>query len=127
MNGEGDNYAYEDIDNDELSKVFGKDPKGRVRAIGSNVSRKQLIHLGIATEKSEQLKKVNEDEDAMKNELFSRFDSRLNNFENIMKVFCLVIFVRMLKNNFIFNGILTILIYSYRFCFIRKTRKVPHQ
>ncbi|KAM7493893.1 hypothetical protein LguiB_028502 [Lonicera macranthoides] len=67
MNGEGDNYTYEDIDNDELSKIFGKDPKGRVRAIGSNVSKKQLIHLGIATEKSEQLKKANEEEDAMKN------------------------------------------------------------
>ncbi|KAM7528312.1 hypothetical protein LguiB_031722 [Lonicera macranthoides] len=86
MNREGDNYAYEDIDNDELSNFFGKDPKGRVRAIGSNVSKKQLIHLGIATKKFEQLKKANEEEDTMKNELFSRFDSRLNNFEDILNV-----------------------------------------
>ncbi|KAM7519157.1 hypothetical protein LguiB_018119 [Lonicera macranthoides] len=36
---------------DELSEVFGEDKRGRARGVGSHVTKKQLIHLGIAKAK----------------------------------------------------------------------------
>ncbi|KAM7491021.1 hypothetical protein LguiA_033942 [Lonicera macranthoides] len=125
MNGKGDNYAYEDIDNNELSKKFGKDLKGRVRAIGSNVSKKQLIHLGIATEKFEQLKKANEEEDAMKNELFSRFDSRLNNFEDILKIGAQVVCSKYVTINMEFNGTKLIMLKEGQHCWHSRDKGSP--
>lgn len=70
----------EDLDRDELAEVFGKETKGGVRGVGSHVSKKQLIQLGVAKSKIEQKSKASEETSAFKEEIISR----LNNFENMM-------------------------------------------
>ncbi|KAM7518635.1 hypothetical protein LguiB_017597 [Lonicera macranthoides] len=57
-------------ENDELSEVFGKDPRGRVRGAGSHVTKKQMIHLGIAKAKEKANKVDKEGINALKDELY---------------------------------------------------------
>ncbi|KAJ6824276.1 uncharacterized protein M6B38_102835 [Iris pallida] len=77
--------TFEDFDNDELVEVFGKDKKGRVRAMGSNISRKKLTHLGVAKSKLEQHKKSSQELASFKDEMISLVDSRMDNFEGLMQ------------------------------------------
>ncbi|KAM7491560.1 hypothetical protein LguiA_034481 [Lonicera macranthoides] len=58
-------------ENDELSEVFGEDKRGRARRVGSHVTRKQLIHLGIAKAKEEANKVEKEGINALKDEFKS--------------------------------------------------------
>ncbi|KAM7519055.1 hypothetical protein LguiB_018017 [Lonicera macranthoides] len=58
-------------ENDELSEVFGKDPRGRVRGAGSHVTKKQMIHLGIAKAKEKANKVDKEGINALKDEFKS--------------------------------------------------------
>ncbi|KAM7493362.1 hypothetical protein LguiB_027971 [Lonicera macranthoides] len=58
-------------ENNELSEVFGKDPRGRVRGAGSHVTKKQMIHLGIAKAKEKSNKVDNEGINALKDEFKS--------------------------------------------------------
>ncbi|KAM7469818.1 hypothetical protein LguiA_008001 [Lonicera macranthoides] len=58
-------------ENDELSEVFGKDQRGHVRGVGSHVTKKQLIHLGIAKAKEEANKVEKEGINALKDEFKS--------------------------------------------------------
>ncbi|KAM7481751.1 hypothetical protein LguiB_006334 [Lonicera macranthoides] len=84
--GEGcSSNALEDLDNDELAEVFGKDKKGGVRGVGSNVSKKQLIHMGVAMAKIEQHRKENEEVVSLKDELISHVNSRLDNFQGMIR------------------------------------------
>ncbi|XP_012855140.1 PREDICTED: uncharacterized protein LOC105974571 [Erythranthe guttata] len=74
LGGEGCTEAYEDIDNDEIAEVFGKQKKGGVRAIGSYVSKKQLTHLSVAKSKIEQKDRALKDATDGKHEVLSRID-----------------------------------------------------
>ncbi|KAM7489083.1 hypothetical protein LguiB_026567 [Lonicera macranthoides] len=56
---------------DELSEVFGEDKRGRARGVGSHVTKKQLIHLGIAKAKEEVNKVEKEGINALKDEFKS--------------------------------------------------------
>ncbi|KAM7466306.1 hypothetical protein LguiB_013868 [Lonicera macranthoides] len=58
-------------ENDELSEVFDKDPRGRVRGAGSHVTKKQMIHLGIANAKEKANKVDKEGINALKDEFKS--------------------------------------------------------
>ncbi|KAM7524959.1 hypothetical protein LguiA_014861 [Lonicera macranthoides] len=58
-------------ENDELSEVFGKDPRGRVCGAGSHVTKKQMIHLGIAKAKENANKVDKEGINALKDEFKS--------------------------------------------------------
>ena len=40
MIGEGSSDIFENYDNDVLTQVFGRDVKGRMRGVGSYVSKK---------------------------------------------------------------------------------------
>ena len=74
MTGDGSNDDFEDLDNDELAEVFGNDKKGGVRAVGSNISKKQLLHVGVAMAKIEQDKKLIEEATSLKDQIISHVD-----------------------------------------------------
>ena len=59
------------IEKDELFQVFSNDPMGRIRGVGSHVTKKQLIHLGIAKAKEEANKVEKEGGNALKDEFKS--------------------------------------------------------
>ena len=71
MTDEGSNDTCEDLDNDELAEVFGNECKGGVRVMGSHISKKQLIQLGVAKSKLEQKSKAHEEDASFKDEVIS--------------------------------------------------------
>ncbi|KAM7516831.1 hypothetical protein LguiA_006414 [Lonicera macranthoides] len=76
----------EDLDNDELVEVFGKDNKGRVRGMGSNISKKQIVHVGVAAATYAEDLKAREEAISLKDEFINHMNSRLNRFEDFMNV-----------------------------------------
>lgn len=50
-----------------MAKVLGKDKKGRVRGMGSNMTKRQMIQLGIAVVKSKSKKDEQGEDVAFKN------------------------------------------------------------
>ena len=91
MSGEGCSKTYEDFDDDELAEVFGKDKKGGVRAMGSHISKKQLIQLGVARSKLEQKNKGLEEAATLKAEIVFLVNSKLEGFQGILNSFFLKI------------------------------------
>ena len=81
---EGSSDTFVDIDNDELAEVFGKDKKGRVRGIGSHISKKQLIHTGVTKAILQQTMKANAETTSLKNEL-SHVNTRLDGVTNLLQ------------------------------------------
>ncbi|KAM7510077.1 hypothetical protein LguiB_008952 [Lonicera macranthoides] len=74
------------LDNDELVEVFGKDNKGRVRGMGFNISKKQIVHVGVATATYAEDLKAREEAISLKDEFTNHMNSKLNKFEDFMNV-----------------------------------------
>ena len=81
---EGCSDTFVDIDNDELTEVFGKDKKGRVRGMGSHISKKQLIHTGVTKAILDQTMKANAETTSLKDEL-SHVNTRLDGVTNLLQ------------------------------------------
>ena len=64
--------------------MFGKEKKGAVRGVGSRISKRQLLHIGVARSKIEEQKKVNEAVASFEDRIISRVESRLDNFEGMI-------------------------------------------
>ena len=75
LTGEGCSNTCEDFDNDELTQVFGKEKREGVRGVGSRITKRQLIHLGMAMSKIEEKKKANEEAVSLEDRIISRVDS----------------------------------------------------
>lgn len=54
--------------NDAVAEVLGSDKKGRVRGMGSNVTKKQVDHLRIAQAKVDSSKKETDRYEEMKDD-----------------------------------------------------------
>ena len=77
--GEGSSKS-QCIENDELIEVFGKEKKGGVRGVCPQISKKQLMHLGVANAKLKQRKKANDDVDALKEDIISSVNRRFDEY-----------------------------------------------
>ncbi|KAM7488890.1 hypothetical protein LguiB_026374 [Lonicera macranthoides] len=76
------------IKNDELSKVFGKDLRGRGRGAGSHVTKKQMIYLGIAKGKKKTNKVDKEGINPLKDEFKSYIQKAVKGQEEEPSKFC---------------------------------------
>lgn len=65
---------YEDIDSNEIEKVFGKKKNGRVRAMGSYITEKQLTHIAVAKSKIQQKDKALKEASYVNFEILSKID-----------------------------------------------------
>lgn len=74
----------EDLDNDELTQVFGKEKNAGVRAVGSRISKRQLLHIGVARSKTEGKKKAKEEATSLEDRILSHVDSKFEDFQGIM-------------------------------------------
>ena len=57
--------------------------------MGYQITKRQLIHLGVAISKTKEKKKANEEAASLEDKIISRINSRLDNFEGI--IMCLVL------------------------------------
>ncbi|KAM7490645.1 hypothetical protein LguiA_033566 [Lonicera macranthoides] len=67
----GEEGSSTTIENDELTQVFGKDHGGRLRGIGSHISKKQMVIVEIGKAKEATKKKEKAKGDALKDEMLS--------------------------------------------------------
>ena len=82
MTDDGCSGTCEDLDNDELTQVFGKEKRVGVRAVGSNISKRQLLHIGVGMSKADGKKKANEEAAvSLEEKIISHIDSKFHNFE----------------------------------------------
>ncbi|KAM7503376.1 hypothetical protein LguiB_002280 [Lonicera macranthoides] len=73
----GEDGSSSTIQNDGLTQVFGKDMKGRLRGVGSHISKKQMVIVEIEKAKGVAKNKEKTKDDAFKDEVMASVQSQM--------------------------------------------------
>ncbi|KAM7468868.1 hypothetical protein LguiA_007051 [Lonicera macranthoides] len=73
----GEDGSSSTIENDGLTHVFGKDIKGRLRGVGSHISKKQMVIVEIEKAKGVAKNKEKTKDDAFKDEVMASMQSQI--------------------------------------------------
>ncbi|KAM7474177.1 hypothetical protein LguiB_021420 [Lonicera macranthoides] len=81
----GDEGSSTTIENDGLTQVFGKDHRGRLRGVGSHISKKQMVIVEIGKAKESAKKKEKAKGDALKDEMMASVQSQIQTMHADLK------------------------------------------
>ncbi|KAM7523423.1 hypothetical protein LguiA_013325 [Lonicera macranthoides] len=81
----GDEGSSTTIENDGLTQVFGKDHRGRIREVGSHISKKQMVIVEIGKAKELAKKKEMAKGDALKDEMMTSVQSQIQTMHADLK------------------------------------------
>ncbi|KAM7515063.1 hypothetical protein LguiA_004646 [Lonicera macranthoides] len=73
----GEDGSSRTIENDRLTQVFGKDIKGRLRGVGSHISKKKMVIVEIEKAKGVAKNKEKTKDDAFKDEVMAFVQSQM--------------------------------------------------